>query len=160
MQPSPQPAAASESARRSGPPTRGDYDFFEPITLRYADNDANGHVNNAHYYSFFDTGVEGYLRQYNLRDVLSGTIRTLVVASSCRYFSEVAFPGQIDIGVKITRVGNSSIQYDIGVFRKDGSTLAAASGTFTVVCACPVSGRPVTVPEAFRHHFQATQTQT
>lgn len=131
---------------------RDDYRFFERITLRYADNDANGHVNNAHYYSFFDTATEGYLRAHQLRDVLSNEVRTLVVASSCRYYREVAFPGSIDLGVRVARIGNSSITYDISIFTDDGNPQAAAQGSFTIVCASRDTGRPIQVPQTFRQH--------
>lgn len=154
MQPVSQNPSTRTAKRSGGAPERHEYTFFERVTLRYADNDANGHVNNAHYYSFFDTAVEGYLRQYNLRELLNASVRTLVVASSCRYYSEVAFPGSIDIGVKVARIGNSSIHYDIAIFRVDDSTQAAAQGTFTIVCASRETGRPVPVPEAYKAHMQ------
>jgi len=154
MQPSHQNSSINAAEKSGGAPQRNDYTFFERVTLRYADNDANGHVNNAHYYSFFDTGVEGYLRQHNLREPLSANVRTLVVASSCRYYSEVSFPGNIDIAVRVARIGNSSIHYDIAIFRDDDSAQAAAQGTFTIVCASKETGRPVPVPQAFRDHLQ------
>ena len=128
---------------------RKDFEFFEVITLRYADNDGYGHVNNAHYYSFFDTAVEGYLRAKGMRDVLSGQISTPVVASSCRYFEEVAFPGTIAVGVKIDRIGRSSITYLVAVFVND-EELARAQGTFTTVATSKETGRPVDVPLVFR----------
>lgn len=139
-------------------PTRADYTFFERISLRYADNDANGHVNNAQYYSFFDTASEGYLREHNLRAVLTREVRTLVVASSCRYYSEIAFPGHIQVGIKVARIGNSSIHYDIAIFREDDSHEPAAHGTFTVVCASRDTGRPISVPDEFRQHPQHQKT--
>lgn len=144
---------SSDTSNRA--PRRTDYAFFEKISLRYADNDANGHVNNAQYYSFFDTASEGYLREHNLRKMLTQRVRTLVVASSCRYYSEIAFPGHIQVGVRVARIGNSSIQYDIAIFRDDDSQDAAAHGTFTIVCASHETGRPVSVPEAFRQHLEA-----
>ena len=128
---------------------RGDFDFFESITLRYADNDANGHVNNAHYYSFFDTAVEGYLRDPQLRQVLAGDISTPVVASSCRYFEEIAYPATIDVAVRVERIGRTSITYLVAIFVADES-LARAQGTFTTVSTDRQTGRPVAVPEAFR----------
>jgi len=128
---------------------RSDFDFFETITLRYADNDGYGHVNNAHYYAFFDTAVEGYLRARGVRDVLAGEISTPVVASSCRYFQEVAFPGSIDVGVKIDHIGRTSINYRVAIFVSDDE-LARAQGTFTTVTTSKQTGRPVAVPTAFR----------
>lgn len=127
---------------------RAEFTFFECITLRYADNDANGHVNNAHYYSFFDTAVEGYLRDRKLRQVLAGDISTPVVASSCRYFEEIAYPATIEVGVRVDRVGRTSITYVVAIFVND-ETIARAQGTFTTVATSRQTGRPVEVPQAF-----------
>ena len=139
----------SQTPNRPTQALRSDFEFFEIITLRYADNDGYGHVNNAHYYSFFDTAVEGYLRAKGMRDVLSGSISTPVVASSCRYFEEVAFPGMIAVGVKVDRVGRTSINYLVAIFVND-EELARAQGTFTTVATSKETGRPVDVPLAFR----------
>ncbi len=128
---------------------RASFDFFEPMTLRYADNDANGHVNNAHYYSFFDTAVEGYLRETGLREVLAGDISTPVVASSCRYFEEIAYPGNIELGVRVARIGRSSITYEVAIFAP-GQALARAQGSFTTVATNRQTKRPTDVPDAFR----------
>lgn len=138
----------SQPPERPTQALRSAFEFFEPITLRYADNDGYGHVNNAHYYSFFDTAVEGYLRAKGLRDVLAGDISTPVVASSCRYFEEVAYPGTILVGVKVERIGRTSINYVVAVFVND-EPLARAQGTFTTVTTSRETGRPVPVPEAF-----------
>ena len=138
-----QPAPLRERAQMN------EFEFFESITLRYADNDANGHVNNAHYYSFFDTAVEGYLRHRELRDALAGEIATPVVASSCRYFEEIAYPATIEVGVRVDRIGNTSITYLVAIFVNQEKT-ARAQGTFTTVATSRTTGRPVDVPAAFR----------
>ena len=78
---------AAHDPRKARQLTRADFEFFERITLRYSDNDANGHVNNACYYSFFDTSVDAFLVATGYRSVLRGLYQTLVVASGCRYFS-------------------------------------------------------------------------
>ncbi|MFW8565197.1 acyl-CoA thioesterase [Orrella sp. 11846] len=134
-------------------PGRDLYPYFERITLRYADNDTNGHVNNASYYSFFDTAVEGFLTHHQLRRTVTEQVRTLVVASSCRYFREVAFPGYIDVGVRIARMGNSSITWDLGVFTQDSDVTAAARGEFVIVCASPETGRPTSIPDVIREQL-------
>jgi len=136
-------------SHHSTPALRESFHYFERITLRYADNDLNGHVNNAHYYSFFDTAVEGYLRHTNLRSVLAGEISTPVVASSCRYFEEIAYPGVIDLGVRLARIGRTSITYEVAIFVGSESH-ARAQGTFTTVATDRQSKRPVQVPQAFR----------
>jgi len=143
----------ADKPERPTPAQRSSFDFFETITLRYADNDGYGHVNNAHYYSFFDTAVEGYLRAKNMRSVLAGDISTPVVASSCRYFEQVAFPDTIDVGVKVEHIGRTSITYTVAIF-VGNETSPRAQGTFTTVATAKTTGRPVEVPQQFRQAHQ------
>ena len=135
--------------QRAGPFSKSDFNYFETITLRWADNDSYGHINNAHYYSFFDTAVDGFLMHHAMRSVLAGEYQTLVVASECRYFRQVSSPGTIQVGVRIGRMGRSSIAYEVAVFN-DESDEAAAQGQFVHVCVNRASQRPVPVPEIFR----------
>lgn len=129
---------------------RHEFEFFEEITLRYADNDANGHVNNAHYYSFFDTAVDAFLKKNDYRQLISGPLQTFVVASDCRYFREVSSPGNIQVGVKIGRIGNSTVTYFLGIFNEDEPNKPAAQGTFTHCCVTRATKRPTPVPDALR----------
>ena len=125
------------------------FTFFETITLRWADNDAYGHINNAHYYSFFDTAVDGFLLTNDLRQYISGDLQTLVVASECRYHSQVSAPGLIQVGVRVGKMGNSSVTYEVAVFTMD-SDLAAAQGLFVHVCVNKETQRPAALPQSFR----------
>ncbi len=129
---------------------RHEFDFFEEITLRYSDNDANGHVNNAHYYSFFDTAVDAFLKKYDYRKFIAGPLQTFVVGSDCRYFREVSSPGNIQVGVKIGRIGNSTVTYFLGVFNEDDADKPAAQGTFTHCCVTRATKRPAPVPDELR----------
>ena len=146
---------ASPDIRKARRLTRSDFDFFEGITLRYADNDANGHVNNAYYYSFFDTSVDAFLMATGYRNVLRGEYQTLVVASECRYFSQVSSPGRIEVGVRIGRVGNSTVQYELAVFSAESPDLAAAQGTFTHCCVRRATQRPTPIPDELRATLDA-----
>ena len=143
----------STDAIRTTPLYKKDFSFFEAVTLRWADNDAYGHINNAHYYSFFDTAVDAFLLHYNLRPHVAGVYQTLVVASECRYFSQVSAPGTIQVGVRPGRLGRSSIAYEVAVFTAD-SDLAAAQGLFVHVCVDRQSQRPEALPEPFRKEIE------
>jgi acyl-CoA thioester hydrolase len=136
-------------AAKSKPWLKTDFSFFEMITLRWADNDAYGHINNAHYYSFFDTAVDAFLLHHALRQLITGHYQTLVVASECRYFSQVSAPGTIRVGVRPGRLGRSSTTYEVAVFTDD-SNEAAAQGLFVHVCVDKQSQRPTETPENFR----------
>ncbi|PRY99086.1 acyl-CoA thioester hydrolase [Jezberella montanilacus] len=142
-------SSAPSDSKRSTPWLKTDFEFFESVTLRWADNDSYGHINNAHYYSFFDTAVDAFLLDRDYRKYLSGDRQTLVVASECRYFTQVSAPGWIRVGVRIGKIGRSSVTYDVAVFT-DESDLAAAQGLFVHVCVNRETQRPVEVPADFR----------
>lgn len=140
---------------RAGPFLKKDFNFFEMVTLRWADNDSYGHINNAHYYAFFDTAVDGFLVHHDMRATLAGEYQTLVVASECRYFRQISSPGVIHVGVRVGRLGRSSIAYEVAVFNEE-SDEAVAQGQFVHVCVNRASQRPTAIPERFRlaaQHF-------
>lgn len=128
---------------------RGDYRYFQPISTRWHDNDVYGHVNNVTYYSYFDSAVNTYLIEVGGLDIHHGTIVGFVVSSSCDYFASIAFPDKIEIGVRVAKLGTSSVQYELAVF-KVGETEACAAGRFVHVFVDRTSNRPVAIPENLR----------
>src|SRR3546814_5854905 len=97
---------------------RSEFKVFAPITTRWMDNDVYGHVNNVTYYSYFDTAVNGYLVEQGVLDMHDGAVIGLVVETGCQYFSPIAFPDAIEAGFKVAKLGNSSVRYEIGIFKK------------------------------------------
>ena len=98
-------------------PLRADYRHFQPIITRWHDNDVYGHVNNVTYYSFFDTAVNTYLIEEGGLDIHDGDVVGFVVSSACDYFASIAFPDRLDIGLRVGKLGNSSVQYELAVFK-------------------------------------------
>jgi acyl-CoA thioester hydrolase len=129
--------------------TRADLRHFTTIQTRWQDNDVFGHVNNVVYYSWFDTAVNGWLIDRGLLDPAASSIIGLVVETGCSYAESVAFPEPVSIGIAVDRLGSSSVQYRIGVFREHGD-LAIAQGHFTHVYVDRASQRPVPIPDAIR----------
>ncbi|HWK43992.1 MAG TPA: thioesterase family protein [Stellaceae bacterium] len=113
------------------------------------DNDVYGHVNNVVYYSYFDTVVNGFLIDRGLLDIEHSPAIGLVVETLCRYHAALAFPDRIDAGLRVARLGTSSVRYEIGLFRSDAPT-PAATGHFVHVYVDRASRRPVPVPSAAR----------
>ncbi len=134
---------------RDPPPDRSAFAVFVPMTTRWKDNDAYGHLNNVIYYELFDAAVNQLLVARGLLDVQASPIIGLVVESSCRYFAALAFPDALEVGLAVERLGRSSVTYRLGVFKADAPT-AAADGRFTHVYVERASGRPVAIPEAHR----------
>ena len=133
---------------------RAAYPYFAHITTRWMDNDAYAHVNNVVYYSFFDTAVNELLIKGGVLDIRRGPVIGFVVETQCRFFKPLAFPDRIDAGVRVARIGTSSVRYEIGIFRNDDET-AAAQGYFVHVYVDRASNRPVAaLPEALRKVLQ------
>jgi acyl-CoA thioester hydrolase len=130
-------------------PTRESYRWFMPITTRWMDNDIYGHVNNVHYYSYFDTVANNYLIHEAELDIHNGDIIGYIVNSQCDYKKAIAFPEKIEGGFRVNRLGNSSVEYGIAIF-KEGESDCCAFGTFTHVFVDRETERPVPIPEQMR----------
>ncbi|HEY2023610.1 thioesterase family protein [Paraburkholderia sp.] len=127
---------------RPAPAARTAYPHFLPITTRWMDNDVYGHVNNVVYYSYFDTVVNEYLIRSRVLDFEHGATIGLVVETQCNYFTPLAFPDRVDAGLRIARLGASSVRYQVGLFR-EGEDAPAAQGHFVHVYVDRVTRRPV-----------------
>lgn len=130
-------------------PQRADYPHFQTITTRWHDNDIYGHVNNVTYYSFFDSAVNTYLIERGGLDIHDGAVVGFVVSSSCDYFASIAYPDLIEVGLRVARLGNSSVQYELAVF-KSGEEEACAAGRFVHVFVDRASNQPLPIPEELR----------
>lgn len=125
------------------------YKHFLPLQTRWADNDIYGHVNNVAYYGYFDTIVNTYLIGAGVLDIHAGPVIGLVVETGCRYFAPLAFPEALEGALRVARIGNSSVTYELGVF-KAGADMPAAEGHFTHVYVGRATRRPVPLPKDFR----------
>ena len=139
------------------PPVRADYAVFRGITTRWMDNDVYGHVNNATYYSFFDTTVSGHLLETGAVDPHEGTAIGLAVDSQCSYFGAISFPDLVTGGLRVDRIGTSSVQYGVGIFRND-EDIASAAGHFVHVYVDSTTRRPVSLPDRLRAVLEKLQT--
>jgi acyl-CoA thioester hydrolase len=117
------------------------------------DNDAYGHINNAVYYSFFDTAVNSYLIEHNVLDVLKSEIIGLVIETQCKYFSPIVFPDLIHVGMKVTHLGTSSVKYEVAIFKNDDD-IASAMGHFVHVYVDRKSNKSTPIPQNVRTVLQ------
>ena len=129
--------------------TRADYPHHLAITTRWKDNDVYGHVNNVEYYSYFDTVINSYLIRAGVLDIHQGAVIGLCVESQCQFKDSLAFPETVTAGLRVGKLGNSSVRYEIGLF-KDGSSAPAATGYFVHVFVARDSRKPVAMPTALR----------
>ena len=130
-----------------------DFAHFLRTGTRWDDNDIYGHLNNTVHYKLFDTAVNSFLLEHNLLDFRNGESVYLVVETACSYFSELAYPDKLAVGLRIARLGTSSVTYETGLFR-EGETQAAAAGHFVHVLVDKASRRPVPIDEVSRAAFK------
>ena len=132
------------------PETRQDYHYFLSIPTRWMDNDVYGHVNNVHYYSFFDTVIADYLIHHGGLHFGEDPVVGFAIESLCQYKRSIAYPEIVEAGLRVARIGNSSVRYAIGIFTA-GYAEPAATGYFVHVFVDRTNdNRPAPVPEKIR----------
>jgi acyl-CoA thioester hydrolase len=138
------------------PEGRGSYKAFRTISTRWMDNDAYGHVNNVVYYSWFDTVVNAHLIEQGALDIHHGDTIGLVIETQCNYFEPVAFPQTVEAGLRVAKIGKSSVRYEVGLFVL-GEALTAARGHFIHVYVDRASRRPCELPAPLKKVLEALQ---
>ena len=123
---------------------RSAYRVFRPITTRWMDNDVYGHINNVVYYSWFDAAVNAHLIEQRVLDIHHGAVIGLVVETQCNYFAPLVFPQTVEAGIRVARLGSSSVRYEVGIFGE--GELCAAKGHFVHVYVDRQTRRPVPLP--------------
>ena len=129
------------------------YKAFRPITTRWMDNDVYGHVNNVVYYSWFDTAVNATLIEQGVLDIHGGQTIGLVIETQCNYFAPLAFPQTIEAGIRVAKLGTSSVRYEVGLFAQ-GEPLTAAKGHFVHVYVDRETRRPVPLPAPLKQFLE------
>ncbi|MBK7470239.1 MAG: acyl-CoA thioesterase [Betaproteobacteria bacterium] len=129
--------------------TRAAYRHFLAIPTRWMDNDTYGHVNNVVYYSYFDTVINEYLIREGGLDIHDGAVIGLAIETFCQFHAPLSFPEVIDAGLRVAKLGRSSVRYEIGLFQQ-GSDTPAATGHFVHVFVERVTQRSTAIPEPIR----------
>lgn len=130
-------------------PARSHFKVFRPMQTRWLDNDQYGHVNNIMYYAYFDTAVNGWLMEATGLDTSKLDVIGLVAETGCRYFKAVSFPEALEVGLRAVKVGNSSVIYEIGLFRA-GEDDPAALGKFVHVYVDARTRKSAPIPDVIR----------
>ncbi len=134
-------------------PKRSDYKVFYPITTRWMDNDLYGHVNNVTYYSYFDTAINLYLIENGGLDIHSAPVVGYVVNSGCTYLAPIGYPDHVEAGLRVDKIGNSSVQYGIAIFKAGEPTIAAYGHVVHVFVDRSIN-KPVPVPQEIRRQLE------
>ena len=128
---------------------RADFPHFLAIPTRWMDNDIYGHVNNVTYYSYFDTVINDYLIKVGSLDIHSDPVIGITPETRCQFLDSLAFPEIVEAGLRVQRLGRSSVTYEVGLF-KAGRVAPAAFGSFVHVFVERASQRPLEMPAKIR----------
>ena len=139
----------TEQIARPRPKGREAFRYFIPFATRWRDNDQYGHMNNAVYYELFDSAVNKFLIDSGILALACGKTQFLVVSSGCDYFTDVAYPSDVEIGLAVRHIGKSSVTYDVGLFPADAD-VTAATGVFVHVNVATDDQRPLAIDAATR----------
>ncbi|MEO6470361.1 MAG: thioesterase family protein [Aeromicrobium sp.] len=134
---------------QAAPRLRHDFPVQRVISTRWEDEDFYGHVNNVVYYSFFDTAVNGFLIAASGADIRTLDAVGLVAETQCEFLRELRFPGNVQAGISVDRIGSSSIVYRIGLFQGE-SEEPAAIGRFVHVYVDHVTREVTPIPDVIR----------
>jgi acyl-CoA thioester hydrolase len=128
--------------------TLAQYPHQQAVQTRWHDNDIYGHVNNVVYYSYFDSVVNRYLIEEGGLDIHNGEVVGFVVESQCKYLKPLAYPEPVTAGLRVGKLGNSSVRYELALFNAKGEL--CAEGYFVHVFVNQADNKPTPIPEGLR----------
>ena len=134
---------------KKNPSNRSEFNCFSKISTRWNDNDIYGHMNNVIYYELFDTAVNKWLIKNDLIDIKNGKNIGLIVQSGCNYYSSFQYPEDIDAGIRVTKIGTSSVRYEVGLFHEKDN-ISSADGFFVHVYVDRKTNKPISLNYDFK----------
>jgi acyl-CoA thioester hydrolase len=131
---------------------RGDFDYFHTLRVRYAEVDGQSVVFNANYLTYADVAFTEYFRHIDLDylEMLEKHNRDVVlVNSNLNYRAPARFDDLLEIGVKVSKIGNTSYTLYLEIFRQDeDEVLVDISSTYVNIDTR--TGKPAPVSDYFR----------
>ena len=144
---------------KKNPSHISEYNYFCQLSTRWNDNDIYGHMNNIIYYALFDTAVNKWLIKNKLIDIKNGQNIGLIVQSGCNYFSSFEYPENINAGIRVTKIGKSSVRYEVGLF-KEKEELSSADGFFIHVYVDRKTNKPIALNYDFKNALDIIFVET
>ncbi len=144
-------------SERAAPAPRDGFSIFYSLNTRWADNDIYGHINNVAYYAFFDSVVNRFLIEEGGMRLGHDNVVGYVVNSSADYFSPLTYPQELELGLRISRMGEKSVTWEIGVFAH-GAALSSVTGRFTHAFVDREANKSAAIPSGIRRAIEALKS--
>ncbi len=132
------------------------YKFFEPLRVRFAETDLQGHVFFGHYLTYFDEALTGYMHAIGFMypDFLATGVDMFYIHAECDFKSRAFYEEILNIHARVGVIGNSSIPFEFAAFKAQDGELVA-TGKIVAVVIDPETKKPVRVPDQFREAVAA-----
>jgi acyl-CoA thioester hydrolase len=130
--------------------SRSDYVHWVSIPVRWGDMDALGHVNNAMYFRYAESGRIAYFTTVGADSGLDGSGEGPILADiQCSFLGQVRYPAQLEIGTRTAKLGTKSFTIEAGMFIA-GEDAPVATSRAVVVWFDYVNQRSAALPHALR----------
>lgn len=126
-------------------PSRDDFQYFLVIPTRWRDNDSYGHMNNAVYYTLAEMVIMNYLEVESALDLKALGVQCFTVENGCTYHDALQYPDIVEAGLRVGRLGRSSVRYEVGLFKKGDPAVKATAFVVDVFVDLD-SQRPTAIP--------------
>lgn len=128
---------------------RAEFKHFLEVAVRWGDMDAFGHVNNAQFFRYLESGRVAYLEEV-LQIPLTKSETVILADIQCSFRQQLHYPAIIEVATRVARIGNSSLQLAGAIYQKNEGMPVATSKGILVWFDTQVQ-RPKTVPDQVRH---------
>ena len=134
---------------------RGNFPYFHPHRVRYYEIDMQGVVFNSHYLNYFDAAITEYLRHCGfdyVKDTRESGMDFHLVKATIEYLKPVHYDEDVDIGVKVARLGRSSLHWELGLFGREAHEVSS-TGEIIWVYTSMETHRSAPIPDFRREQM-------
>lgn len=132
---------------------RATYPYFRRVIARFSDMDVEGHLNNVALASFYEDARVSFLHDL-AGDERGKSFRFVIASIRISYLAEAHYPGDYDVGLGVTRFGNSSFDIGCGLFI--GTSCVGICDTTQVTIG---ETGPITIPSPLRRALESRKLQ-
>ncbi len=130
------------------------------LPVFWGDQDAFGHVNNNAYFRWFESARIAYSERIGLLDLFRAErIGPILASIACDYRRQLTFPDTVHVGVRVTRMGRTSLGLD-HVIVSQSQLAVAAEGTSTIVVFDYRANKPHPIPSPLREAIEGLEGRT
>jgi acyl-CoA thioester hydrolase len=120
------------------------------VDVRWGDMDSFGHVNNAKYFTYYESARIRYFQEVGMLDHYESRRQApAMVTTTCNFRRQARYPETLEVGIRIVKIGKSSFTHEYCIFLKDQDTVVA-DGTSVCAWIDYDANQSIMLPESLR----------